>query len=150
MKGERRFDFPRTVSFGNWPFLVFLVFLASVLSILPARAGEWHIVAAFFGAIAVAPALIGVTYYALEPFGNRVVDAIHDEGLVWRRGWRRGFVQWMQLISLERKDVTLEGMTFPRWELTDDEGTLLLEDHPGCVEGAQFIEEKLASLKRRY
>ncbi|MGV3623132.1 MAG: hypothetical protein ACO1OB_20095 [Archangium sp.] len=96
-QGARLFFFPRAVSFGNWPFLVFLVFLASVLSYLPARAGEWHIVAAFFGAIALAPGLIGVAYYALEPYGS-----------------------------------------------------LLLEDHPGCVEGASVIEDKLASLKRRY
>ena len=80
--GQRRFGFPRTVSFGNWPFLVFLVFLASVLSILPARAGEWHIVAAFFGAIALAPGLIGVVFYATEPYGHRVVEVIHDDGLV--------------------------------------------------------------------
>lgn len=82
--GARLFVFPRTVSFGNWPFPVFIAFLA-----------------AFFGAIALAPALIGVVFYATEPFGSRVVEAIHDEGIVWRRG----FVPWNEVTDIERKDV---------------------------------------------
>jgi hypothetical protein len=145
--GARLFTFPRTISFGNWPFLVFLAFLATVLSIIPARDGNWLIVAALFGAVAIAPTLIAVVLYVSEPFGRRRISAIHEQGIIWRRGWRRGFMPWSDLAKIERKDHVVEGITFPSWELEDaatGSKPLILEDHPGCEEGAQLIASRIS------
>ena len=151
--GKRLYDFPRTVSLGNWPFLVFLLVLATALSIIPARDGNWLIVVALFGAIGVAPAMVGLAYYALEPFGRREIAAIHEHGVLWRQGWRRGFMPWSELAKIERKDRIVEGLKFPSWDVEDaavGSKPLLLEDHPGCEEGAELIASKIAGRARAY
>lgn len=151
--GKQLFSFPRPVSLGNWQFLVFLVFLASVLAIIPARDGNWMIAIALFGAIGLAPAIVGITYYLAEPFGRRQVAAIHEHGLIWRRGAVRGFMPWSELRKIERKDRVVEGMKFPEWDIEDaavGSKSLVLEDHPGCEEGAELIASKIASRTRAY
>ena len=93
---------PRTLSLKNWPFLVMLVFLATVLSIPLYLSGNWLGVALIFAAIASAPVFIGGLMYLFELLGRPRLDAVYERGIIWRRAWMTGFLAWSDLAKLER------------------------------------------------
>lgn len=100
--GALLLELPRTLSLKNWPFLVMLVFLATVLSIPLYLAGNWLGIALIFAAIASAPLLIGVLIYVFELLGRPRLDGVYERGIVWRRAWMTGFLAWSDLAKLER------------------------------------------------
>jgi hypothetical protein len=135
------------MSFGNWPFLVFLLVLAGALSIIPAMNGNWLIVAGMMGAVLLVPLLFAVFQPMFELLGLRSVHAIHEHGLVWRRGWLRGFIPWSQVAAINRVVHDVDGTTFTAWEVHErvrGAGVITLGDAVGCAEAAELISRKLA------
>ena len=104
--GELLATFPRTLSFKNWPFLILLLLLGGIPAGISIFDGAWGAGLAILGAVLAVPALILGFPYLLEFAGMRSVEALHEQGLVLRRGPRREFVAWSEVKSVEEKDLT--------------------------------------------
>jgi hypothetical protein len=91
------FAFHRTMSLGNWPFLVLLLVIATASSTSFILDRNWLGVAAMFGILFGFPLFIGGLEHLPELLGGRVLLAVTARGIVWGRLWQRGFIPWANL-----------------------------------------------------
>ena len=98
--GIEVFTFQRTMSFGNWPFLVLILLLAGAASTSLIIDGDWKGVGLVFGAVCAVPLFVGAVQFLPELFGARVLVGVFAHGIVWARLWRRGFIAWSNLESV--------------------------------------------------
>lgn len=96
-RGIEVFTFHRTMSFGNWPFLVLLVILAGVGSSPLIIDGNWKGVALVAGAVLAMPFMVLVVQFFPELLGDRVLVGVYAKGIAWSRLWRRDFIPWANL-----------------------------------------------------
>jgi hypothetical protein len=100
--GLEVFVLPRTMSFGNWPFLVFLLLIAVVVSASSFIEGDWKAGGLIFGAVAFVPAGIAVLQFLPELMGGRVLVGVYSRGIIWARLWQRGFIPWSNLEGIRQ------------------------------------------------
>lgn len=131
----------RTISLRNWPFVVFLVFLAAVIGVpMGWLSGNWLFTAGAFGAIFIVPGIV----FVIERFGGRRVDEVRANGVTWRWGSARGFVPWSQL-RLESKQVQTEDGSVTVWFLTTAQpGVPRIALHGLSRDAHDFLSTKLA------
>ena len=55
----------------------------------------------------------------MELIGNRPLEAVHEKGIIWRSGWKRGFVAWPDLATIHRRERDANGVPFITWELME-------------------------------
>ncbi len=96
-RGLEVFTFHRTMSFGNWPFLVLVLILAGVASTPLLLDGNWFAVALVAGAVLAMPFMVFVLQYFPELLGERVLVGVYAKGIVWSRLWMRDFIPWSNL-----------------------------------------------------
>jgi len=95
--GLEVFVLPRTMSLGNWPFLVFLGLIAGVVSAPSFVEGSWKVGLLVFGAVAFVPVSAAVLQFLPELMGGRVLVGVSSRGIIWARLWQRGFIPWSNL-----------------------------------------------------
>lgn len=135
--GNEIFVFHRTMSFGNWPFLVLILIIAGVVSAPSMIDGDWKGALLIIAAVTAFPLFIGAIYFFPELFGNRVLVGVHARGIVWARLWQRGFIPWE---NLEQHG------TVPTWQFIErrDRGKpISLQATTGASAAAAFIAERL-------
>lgn len=96
-RGIEVFVFHRTMSFGNWPFLVLILIIATAASTSFILDGKWVGVALVFGSVCAIPLVTAVVQFLPELFGARVLVGVYARGVVWARLWQRGFIPWANL-----------------------------------------------------
>lgn len=99
--------FPRTLSLGNWPFLVFLMLIGLMASIPSYLDDNWKMVGIILGSVLAIPVIFGVVQLVSEAFGEKGPAAIHANGLLVRRLWRTSFIPWQDITRIERKIVII-------------------------------------------
>ena len=117
--GPRLFNLPRTLSFGNRPFLMLLVVIAGLASAPLLSEGRWLGAALVLGAVLSFPLFFAGLQLAMELIGNRPLAAVHEKGIVWRSGWSRGFVAWPDLATIHRRERVVDGVPLISWELSE-------------------------------
>lgn len=137
---------PRTISFQNWPFLALIMIIAGAASVPMAMDGNWKMVAIIVVLTAIFPA-----FYALMQLGTellrRPVDTVHQNGLVWRQLWRRGFIPWADIASIELTEQLVQGVTIVSWNVhtrVRGLGALVILDGVGATEAVARVEARLA------
>ena len=93
------------MSLGNWPFLVFLLLIAGVVSAPSFVEGDWKIGLLIFGAVAFVPASVAVLQFLPELAGGRVLVGVYAKGVRWARLWQRGFIPWSNLEGVRTGDL---------------------------------------------
>ena len=83
--GIEVFTFQRTMSFGNWPFLVLILLLAGAASTSLIIDGDWKGVGLVFGAVCAVPLFVGAVQFLPELVGARVLVGVFAHGIVWAR-----------------------------------------------------------------
>jgi hypothetical protein len=96
-RGMEVFAFHRTMSLGNWPFLVLLLVIATAASTSFILDRNGLGVAAMFGILFGFPLVIGAIEHLPELLGGRVLLGVTARGIVWGRLWQRGFIPWSNL-----------------------------------------------------
>jgi hypothetical protein len=148
-QGAELHRFPRTISFKNWPFLALIMIIAALASVPMAIDGNWTMVAFIVAMTMIFPAFFALMQLGAE-FIRRPVEAVHEHGLVWRQLWRRGFVPWRDVATIEVTEREVQGVNHVIWEVRTryrGMGVLVLLDGVGAPEAAEVIEARLAEQK---
>jgi len=108
---------PQTFARSNWPFLVFLLFLGTVLAIPAWLMGNYGIAVALFSIGLGVAFLVFLIHRGVE-LKIASVLAVHERGILVRQRGEH-FVRWSELERIERwtqnvEDVVDERPTFVR------------------------------------
>jgi uncharacterized membrane protein len=141
-------EYPATFAFKNWPFFVFLLFLASVLAYAAYVAGNLLAAAFLFGAVWLVPIVVFVLFKAVE-LRVPTVRALHENGVVVTWQWSTQFVPWseviearswvrrsegLDLVESDHRFVRLTSRTVPRIDFGPLQGGLEIQ---------RFVEARL-------
>lgn len=105
-RGALVLEVPQTFSKKNWPFLVFLLFLGTVLAI-PAWLMGNHAIAVALFSIGLGVAFVVFLIGRAAEFSSASLLAVHERGLLVRQRGER-FVRWSDVERLERWTDTVE------------------------------------------
>ena len=145
--GPQLHRFPRTISLKNWPFLALIMIIAALASVPMAIDGNWGMVAFIVAMTMVFPAFFGLMQVGTEVF-RKPVDAVHENGIVWRQLWRRGFIPWADVAKIEQAEREVQGVTHVFWEVRTRYpgfGVLVIHDAVGSVDAADLITSRISS-----
>ena len=139
-RGIEVFTFHRTLSLGNWPFLVLLLILSGVGSTPLILDANWKGVALVAGAVLATPLMVLVLQFFPELLGARVLVGVYAKGIAWSRLWQRGFIAWS---NLEPAGVDPRGVTCFTERRGRNGGPIGLPQGSEAGPALDFIAERL-------
>lgn len=111
-RGALVLEVPQTFARSNWPFLVFLLFLGTVLAIPAWMMGNYGIAVALFS-IGLGVAFVAFLVQRGVELKFASVLAVHERGLLVRQRGEH-FVRWNELERIERWTETVENVVDER------------------------------------
>lgn len=115
-RGELIRDYPRTFSFKNWPFFVFIVFLGGVLALFASVAGNPLGAAFLFGGVLLVPVLFFVSLKLME-LRRSSLCGLYENGLLVDFQGQTHFLSWNSFVELRTWRERTDGETLSEVEL---------------------------------